>query len=122
MRAELETADWAECFRFAASPSLACPHVAGHAGAPCPWDVPLAAFSRDGVAEVLALCEGAAHERDWLGVFRLEDGRFASLRARCCGAGWSCHADGGANVARALANLVRYGLTEPEARRAGLGW
>jgi hypothetical protein len=122
--AEIGTADWGECFRFAARPALACPHVAGHArpDEACAFAAPLEPFGPEEVAEVLALCEGSPQKSDWLGVFRLRDGRFACLRARCCGAGWGCHADGSAHVARGLAELVRYGLTEVEARRAELGW
>jgi hypothetical protein len=122
--AGLEAPEWAAAFRFAAEPSLACPHVTGHpiAGKSCERAVPLEGFGRADVAETFALCAGEPHRREWLGVFRLHDGRFACLRAWCCGRGFDCHADGRAHVARSLADLVRYGLTEAEARRAGLGW
>jgi hypothetical protein len=122
--AGLETDDWAAAFRTAGAPSIACQHVAGHAtpeaGRACA--VALDGFGREDVAEAVALCDGAPHGSDWLGVLRLRDGRWACVRARCCGDGWSCHAEGSARVALSLETLVRHGMTEAEARRAGVGW
>jgi len=44
--------------------------------------------SRADVAEVMASVEGEQDERDWLGVFRLHDGRFLVASGGCDYTGW----------------------------------
>lgn len=46
------------------------------------------AFTRDDVAEIIAMAEGENDGAEWVGVFRLNDGRFAVLRAGCDYTGW----------------------------------
>jgi hypothetical protein len=109
MLPELDSPDWEAAFRFAASPSIACPHVTGHADAehPCVRGIATTGFDREAVLRIHRLAEGAPHHRPWTGIFELRDGRFAALRATCCGAGWACHADGEAAVARSLEEILR---------------
>lgn len=45
-------------------------------------------FERSDVAAVLGLVEGENDGADWVGVFRLRDGRFASITAGCDYTGW----------------------------------
>ena len=95
MPPELDDDDWRQAFRFAS-------------------------FRLDEVVEVLVLAEGRPHTAAWLGVFRLRDGRFALLRATCCGAGWTCHADGDAAFAASVEDLARDALSATERARLGL--
>ncbi len=64
-----------------------------------------AALAPDDIARVVVLCDGRPHLAPWLGVFALRDGRFAAVRATCCGAGWECHADAEAIFAATVAEL-----------------
>ena len=45
-------------------------------------------FDRSDVVEIVALVEGENDGPDWVGVFRLHDGRFASITAGCDYTGW----------------------------------
>jgi hypothetical protein len=103
-------ADWREAFRVAASdpPQIACPHVTGHADPdhPCVRGISTRPFTIDDVEEFLSATEGRPHHAPWTALVRLRDGRFASIRATCCGEGWRCHTEGSASVARHLAFII----------------
>jgi hypothetical protein len=45
-------------------------------------------FSRSDVIEILAAEDGENDGPDWVGVFRLRDGRYASVSAGCDYTGW----------------------------------
>lgn len=45
-------------------------------------------FGREDVVHIYALAEGENDGEDWVGVFQLNDGRFASVSARCDYTGW----------------------------------
>ncbi len=120
--ADLDADDWRAAFRLAGHPQPACPHVLGHDDPdhPCRRGLSSAPFDRGSVARVIALAEGRPHERPWIGVFELADGRFAALRASCCGAGWECHVEGDSAVALDLGTLLAHGLSAGERRRLDL--
>ena len=57
---------------------------------PCPEgaDVSLAPFVRDDIEMVLASSEGENDGLDWIGVFKLKDGRFLLAYGGCDYTGW----------------------------------
>lgn len=69
--------DWEEAFKYAETPE----GVIGDA-------TDRAAFTREDVVEVLGLRPGENDGPEWLGLFRLKDGRFAFLSAGCDYTGW----------------------------------
>lgn len=83
MLLELENGDWEEVFKYA-TPQLC---EAGHKHGPVnPYfckPVPTNAFTRDDVCRIIAMEDGENDGPDWVGVFELKDGRFASIRAGC---------------------------------------
>lgn len=80
-------------------------------------------FSLDDVAEVLASehhsDEGYA-QVNIVAVFRLKDGRYATLEGGCDTTGWDCRSDARGDVRDTLGEAVLMGLT-PE-QRALVGW
>ena len=88
-------------------------HVGGFKGSS-------ARFTRADIAEVIASANGMNDESDWIGVFRLQDGRFAAVRAGCDYTGWGCQQWGHADVGGDLESIVRFGLTAEERERLGL--
>jgi hypothetical protein len=95
--------DWQEAFACAMRDELRA--VPGYAGSVEP-------FSVADVAEILALSEGVADEEDWLGAFRLSDGRFVFVSAWCDYTGWGCQDGGVARVADTLDDLKRLGIDD----------
>lgn len=87
--------------------------------APPGVDVSTSPVSRTDVAEVIAAVNGENDERDWIGVFRLNDGRFLVASGGCDYTGWDCQASNNLTVCASLDDAVKYGLDE--ARRALLG-
>ncbi|HKY41343.1 MAG TPA: hypothetical protein VJN18_35665 [Polyangiaceae bacterium] len=77
-------------------------------------------FTRADVAEVLATSDGERDEAQWLGVFRLKDGRFAFVSAGCDYTGWDCRSGGYAIVSHSLEHLLQFGIGEAERARLGL--
>lgn len=78
------------------------------------------AFAREDVMEIIAIDDGENDGPSWIGVFRLQDGRFAYLEAGCDYTGWDCQAGGSAQVATTLEKLVRFGVGEADRRRLEL--
>lgn len=55
------------------------------------WDSPHVSnkpFGKDDVAEIIFIEDGENYGSDWIGVFRLQDGRYACLSAGCDYTGW----------------------------------
>lgn len=77
MLAELDSYDWREAFKYATQPNAVVNSSARED--PC---------SIDDVAEVIATSDGENDGASWIGVFRMEDGRYLSLRAWCDYTGW----------------------------------
>ena len=96
MLPELDTDDWKEAFAYAEG------------------------FTRDDVAEVLAMVEGENDKASWLLLTRLSNGQFARLSAWCDYTGWDCEAGGDSATATDKDNLIRFSLTTAERKRLGV--
>lgn len=79
-----------------------------------------AQFTREDVVDILHSDEGENDGAPWVGVFRLNDGRFLFVTAGCDYTGWDCQASGSAAVASTLEQLIRFGLGDQERKRLGL--
>jgi hypothetical protein len=111
MLERLDNYDWKEAFGYAGEPDTnadANHDVAKVLGS----NVPESPFSREDVAEIVAIEDGENDEESWLGVFKLKDGRYAMVEAGCCYTGWDVQAWGEARVAETLNQIVRLALTE----------
>jgi len=76
-------------------------------------------FARSDVQRIIAISDGVNDELDWIGLFELNDGRFAFVRAGCDFTGWGCQASGDAEVGSSVDDLVRLALNDEERRRLG---
>ena len=87
MLSVLDSFDWKSAFSYACGESDYC--GTGVPGAVGPG-IPVTAepFTRESVVEIVALSEGENYSTDWIGVFRLADGRYACLEAGCDYTGW----------------------------------
>lgn len=74
-------------------------------------------YRRSDVAEVLAISNGENDGPDWVGVFRMRDGRFLTVRAGCDYTGWGCQEIGSSDVADNIEDALTFGLTEEERNR-----
>ncbi len=82
--------------------------------------VSIAPFQRVDVAEILAAEEGENDGPNWIGVFRLKDGRYAFLSAGCDYTGWDCRSGGHAIVDDDLDHLIQLGLGADDRARLKL--
>jgi hypothetical protein len=106
---ELDNYDWQEAFNYVYPPQVVLGDSCSDAG-----------FTRDDVIEILAIEDGENDGGEWIGIFRLSDGRFAFVAAGCDCTGWDCQAGGYSQVAGSLESLVRFGVGECSRRRFGL--
>lgn len=107
MLERLNDYDWEQAFEYAdAVPIVGATCAPGR-------------FTREDVAEILAIEDGVHDEESWIGLFRLNDGRFAYLEAGCDYTGWDCQASGSAQVADTMEQLVRFGVGQDSRRRFG---
>lgn len=72
------------------------------------------------VAEVVASADGENDEAEWVGVFRLKDGRFLVASGWCDYTGWDCAAGNHLEVAATLADAIAFGLGDSQRARLGL--
>lgn len=84
---ELNDYDWMEVLKYASGETTPCGNV-GYISANRGYNGPTDYFEPEDVAAVIALKEGEPDGDDWLGVFRLHDGRFAFICAGCDYTGW----------------------------------
>lgn len=77
-------------------------------------------FGRADVARVIATSDGENDEANWIGLFKLRDGRYAFLSAGCDYTGWDCRSGGSAIVSRSLALLARSAIAAEERARLGI--
>lgn len=97
MLKELDTYDWREAFAFCGEtspPGMKWPepynapqnptHVQFHSGP----RVSIEPVSREDVVEIIAMEDGENDQMDWVGVFKLKDGRYLALEAGCDYTGW----------------------------------
>ena len=87
MLPELDRDDWGAAFSYACGKSDHCGTGVPSAVGP---GIPVNAepFNRESVVEIVGLSEGENDSADWIGVFRLADGRYACLEAGCDYTGW----------------------------------
>lgn len=77
------------------------------------------AISMDRVSEVLGYSNGENDGRDWIAVFRFDDGQFAFLAAGRDYTGWDCQSGGTVKYDTDLDRLIRMGMTLEERERLG---
>ena len=100
--------DWTEVFKYAASEY--CGPVLNYNGN-------ASGFCFEDVGMVLDACDGENDGANWVGLFLLKDGRFASIRAGCDYTGWGCQKSGSSNVADTFDRMWLYGLDDDERDR-----
>ena len=76
MLEELNNYDWEEVFKYATPSPVFGAEVSGEP------------FQRDDVKRIIAMVDGENDGPNWVGVFELNDGRFASISAGCDYSGW----------------------------------
>ena len=81
MLSRLDDSDWDEVFKYANSPVRVAP-PGMHS------DVSEASFDREDVSFIVAMADGFNDGDPWVGLFKLKDGRWASIRASCDYTGW----------------------------------
>jgi hypothetical protein len=74
----------------------------------------------DDVGEIVAYENGENDEADWIGVFRLLDGRWLFLAAWCDFTGWDCQAGGQGWVAEDFERLCQFAINDSAASRLGI--
>ncbi|SFA91025.1 hypothetical protein SAMN05216312_102183 [Cohnella sp. OV330] len=77
-------------------------------------------FDREDVAEIIAMSDGENDGPNWIGIFKLKDGRYASIDAGCDYTGWDCQACGYAEVCGTLEEMIKWGLSDEQRKRLGL--
>lgn len=75
---------------------------------------------RTDVAEIICAVNGENDGPCWVGVFRLNDGRFLVAEGGCDYTGWDCEAGNSLCVAGSFEDAIRYGLNPDQQRRLGL--
>ena len=102
--------DWKEAFAVAMRDNVrAAPSYAGSTES----------FGVDDVEEILAISNGENDGPDWIGAFRLKDGRYAFVSAGCDYTGWGCQDGGCARLADNVDDLVRLGMGDADRGRLG---
>lgn len=88
--------------------------------APPDSKVSFAPMCRADVVEIIAVVNGENDEQEWIGVFRLADGRFLVAQGSCDYTGWDCQAGNALTVCASMEDVLAYGLTDIEKGRLGL--
>jgi hypothetical protein len=102
MHTALDNYDWAEVFKYAGGKANEWSEGVGPPGACLGFTGSVEACEREDVAEIIAMQDGANDGPDWIGVFRMKDGRFLAVRAGCDYTGWGCGEGGSSQVAGTL--------------------
>ncbi len=76
--------------------------------------------SRAMVVEVIAAVNGENDGDQWVGLFRLNDGRFLVAEGGCDYTGWDCQAGNSLCVAGSIADAIKYGLNPEQQIRLGI--
>ena len=89
----LDYSDWEEVFKYA-QPEHTC-HKCGNEEHRVYGPEPVicsivdtSSFTREDVDMIIGMVDGENDGPDWVGVFLLKDGRYASIRAGCDYTGW----------------------------------
>ena len=114
MLKEIDDGDWAEAFGEGhdisekPTPAICCPTIS------------VEGVSREAVEEIVALENGENDGPDWVGLFRLKDGRFVTVEGGCDYTGWDCQASTMVQVADTKENAIRYAMSDSARDRLGL--
>ncbi|MCK9569371.1 hypothetical protein M0R72_10575 [Candidatus Pacearchaeota archaeon] len=73
--------------------------------------------TRADVVEIIAAVNGENDDADWIGLFRLADGRFLAASGECDYTGWDCQAGNTLTVGATLESVIQYGLTAYQRER-----
>lgn len=84
------------------------------------WSGDASGFTRDDVAEILAIEDGENDGANWIGFFLLKDGRYAFLSAGCDYTGWDCQSGGHAIVGPDKDTMLRLGIGKEDLERLNL--
>lgn len=71
-------------------------------------------FKAEDVKEIIAMEEGENDDATWIGLFLLEDGRYAFVSAGCDYTGWGCQESGSSFVGATLDDMIQYGLGDDD--------
>ncbi len=108
----IDDGDWREAFTYACGE--------GNVSAVLGWKGSTADVLREDVAEVIAADYGENDGANWIGVFRMRDGRIAFVSAGCDYSGWDCQANGHTMVCGDLDTMIRLGLGDKDRERLNL--
>jgi hypothetical protein len=112
MLQQLSGYDWKETFKYCNG---------GYIGTICgDEDVSIKSFTREDVAEIIAISDGQNDGDSWVAIFKLLDGRYAFVSARCDYTGWGCQESGRAIVSNNLNALKLLGVPISEHARLGI--
>lgn len=109
MDPRIDTFDWEHIFSYYTRPT----HVRKRAKA-------RGMYSREHVASVVAIEDGENDGAEWIGLFKMTDGRWLVVRAGCDYTGWGCQEGGSSDVADTKREAIAFGLTAEERRRLKL--
>lgn len=89
---------------------------------PCPpgAEINLTAPLLADISEVIAAVNGENDGAEWVGVVRLQDGRFCVAEGSCDYTGWDCRAGNHLQVAATLDDAIRFGLSDEQRTRLGV--
>jgi hypothetical protein len=81
-----------------------------------------AGFTHCDVTEIIALSKGKKGEKDWIGVFKLKNGKYASLKAGCDKNGWNFmsddnHTHGWTSMAETKEDIINFVLSDEDKLR-----
>lgn len=91
MLERLNTLDWGEAFKYAEPKICEAGHQHTHPEAVITGGVSITPFTQEDVEEIIAIHEDSEEgfgQWEGVAVFKLKDGRYASLRAGCDTSGW----------------------------------
>lgn len=123
MLKELDNYDWQAVFAYAGvepEDVRGCVDGTPNVSAQMEWSGDVSGFTRDDVVEIIAMSDGDNDGPDWIGFFRLRDGRYAFVSAGCDYTGWGCRESGYAIVGGDKDDMVRLGIGVEDRKRLGL--
>ncbi len=120
----LNNYNWERVFNYANPKACDQGHDHAHGGPQSVFGpgVSIASFTREDVEEIIAIEEDDDSElSNWIGVFRLRDGRWACIRLwHYYTDNWCVGVDGDSQVAESKQGIIRWGLSEEERDRLKL--
>lgn len=82
--------------------------------------ISLEKFTREDVKRVILLENGENEGLNWIGLFELNDGRFAFIEAGCDYTGWDCQSGGHIIVGDSEDFMIKYGMGDTDRKRFGI--